>query len=93
MVNMQGLGYTTGEELHREPAETAYAFAKRVDHPKSDCLFISCTDFATIDVLNILEQDLGKVVFSSNTASLWSILKRMGIKDRIDGFGEILRHL
>jgi len=93
VVTIQGLGYTTGEELHRESPETAYAFAKQMNREEADCLFISCTDFATIEVLNLLEQDTGKPAMSSNTASLWSILKKMGIKDRLDDYGEILRHL
>jgi maleate isomerase len=93
VINIQGLNYTSGKELHRESPETAYIFAKQADHPKADCIFISCTDFATIRVLNLLEQDLGKPVISSNTASLWAILRKMGIKDQIEEYGEILRHL
>ncbi len=93
VMHIQGLGYTTGQELHRESPESAYLFAKKVDRKEADCLFISCTDFAAIEVLNTLEQDLGKPVMSSNTASLWGMLKKLGIKEQIDGFGEILRHL
>jgi maleate cis-trans isomerase len=93
VVNIQGLGYTTGGELHREPPETAYAFAREVNREGADCLFISCTDFATIEVLNVLERDVNKPVMSSNTASIWSMLRKLGIKDRIDDYGEILRRL
>lgn len=93
VINIKGLGYTTGEQLHRETPESAYAFAKQVDHPDADCLFISCTDFPTIKILNCLEQDLGKPVFSSNTASFWSALKKMNIRLEIEAYGEILRRL
>jgi maleate isomerase len=93
VVNIEGLGYTTGGELHKESSETAYIFAKKADRKEADCLFISCTDFAAIEALDILERDLGKPVMSSNTVSLWAILKKMGIKERIDGYGEILRRL
>jgi len=93
VVHIQGLGYTTGGELHKESPESAYLFARKVDRKEAECLFISCTDFAAIDILNVLEQDLGKPVMSSNTASLWGILKKLEIKERIEDFGEILRHL
>jgi len=93
VVNIEGLGYTTGGELHRESPETAYAFAREVNREGADCLFISCTDFATIEVLNVLEQDMNKPAMSSNTASLWSMLRKLGIRDRIDDYGEILRRL
>jgi maleate cis-trans isomerase len=93
VVNIEGLGYTKGEELHKESPESAYAFAKKVDRKEADCLFISCTDFAAVEAINFLERDLGKPVMSSNTVSLWAMLKKMGIKERIDGYGEILRRL
>jgi len=93
VVHIQGLGYTTGEELHKESPESAYLFARKADRKEAECLFISCTDFAAIEVLNVLEQDLGKPVMSSNTASLWGILKKLEVKERIEDFGEILRHL
>jgi maleate cis-trans isomerase len=93
VIAIQGLGYTKGEELHRESPETAYLFAKKVFRKEADCLFISCTDFACIEILNLLEQDLGKPAMSSNTVSLWAILKKIGVKERIEGFGEILRRL
>ena len=93
VVDIQGLGYTRGEELQREPPETAYLLARKVDRKEAECIFISCTAFCTIEIINLLEQDLGKPVMSSNTVSLWGILKRMGVKERIEGFGEILRRL
>jgi maleate isomerase len=93
VINIQGLQYTNGEELQREAPETAYFLARKVDRKEAECIFISCTAFRTIEVINLLEQDLGKPVMSSNTVSLWGILKRIGVKERIEGFGEILRHL
>jgi len=93
VLNIEGLQYTKGEELHKESPDTAYVFAKRVCRPEADCIFISCTDFAAIEILNILERDTGKPAMSSNAVSLWGMLKKMGIKEKIDDYGEILRHL
>jgi len=89
VTHIAGLGFTTGADLHRVPPEMAYDFARKVDRPEADCLFISCTDFATIRVLDLLERDLKKPVVSSNTASLWAILKKMGIHSDIKGYGSI----
>jgi len=93
VINIEGLQYTTGKELHRESPETTYTFAKGVCRPEADCLLISCTDFPSIEVIDILEQDTGKPVISSNTASLWGILRKMTIRKCIDGYGELLRRL
>lgn len=93
VVNIEGLGYTTGEDLDREPPATAYKLARRVDRPAAECVFVSCTGFKSIEVLDVLERDIGKPVLCSNTVTLWAVLKRLGLKEPIAGFGEILRRL
>lgn len=93
VVNIRGLGFTQGEDLHNVPRGKAYQWGKEVDDPRSECLFISCTDFQAIDELEMLERDLGKPVMSSNTASLWAILRVLGIREKVNGYGEILKRL
>ena len=93
VVNIEGLGFTRGFELHGVPDGTAYSFGRKVDRAEAECLFISCTDFRSIDEIAALERDLGKPVMTSNTASLWGVLKLAGVRGAIDGYGEILRRL
>jgi maleate isomerase len=93
VVNIQGLGFTQGEELHTVPKGKAYQWGKEVDRPEAECLFISCTDFQALDELEMLERDLGKPVMSSNTASMWAILRTLGIKEEIKGYGQIFTKL
>lgn len=50
------------------------ALARRADHPEAQAVFLSCTDLPTFAVLALLERELGKPVFSSNSASLWALL-------------------
>lgn len=87
---IEGLQCVSGEELHRLPATTPYDLATRVDRPEAEAIFISCTDFASIDIIESLERDAGKPVITSNTASLWGALRKIGIHDSIDGYGELL---
>lgn len=91
VVHIEGLGYTRGEELHAEPPETAYRLGKKVDRPEADCVFLSCTDFKTIEIIGTLERDLKKPVMSSNTVTMWAVLKRLGIRDEIGDYGKLLR--
>lgn len=93
VVSLEGLGYTSGEDLHREPPATAYRLAKKVDRPSADCVFISCTDFKSIEVLDVLEKDLGKPVLCSNTVTMWAVLRQLGLRQPILGYGEILKRL
>lgn len=94
-VSIDGLGYGAGgpaeyRNIARVPPEEVFAFARRVDQPEADTLLISCTDFATFDVIDRLEAELGKPVVTSNQATLWLTLRTAGIEDRLTGYGRLL---
>ena len=38
-----------------------------------------------------LERELHRPVITSNTATMWHCLRKMGIPDRVEGFGRLLR--
>jgi maleate isomerase len=69
---------------------TAYKLAKSVDTGDADGIFISCTNFRTIEIIEALEENTGKPVVTSNQASMAMALKVMGIKEKIGGFGALL---
>lgn len=87
------LGETQEERrgIGRVPPESLFRLARYVDRPESDVVFLSCTNLATIDMLDDLEKELGKPVISSNQATFWASLRRIGIRDRIEGYGSLLR--
>lgn len=70
--------------------EVAYSLAKGVNGNDLDTIFISCTGFRTINVLEKIEKDFNKSVISSNQATLWASLRLAGISDKIKGFGRLL---
>jgi maleate cis-trans isomerase len=61
-----------------------------VDDPESDALFISCTALHTFGLIEKLEKDLKKPVITSNQATIWNVLRLAGIKDKINGYGQLL---
>ena len=72
------------------PPDHAYAVAREVNRPDADVVIISCTNFRSLEIIEQLEKDLGKPVISSNTASMWKLLKLAGLKDKIPGAGRLL---
>jgi maleate cis-trans isomerase len=90
VVRIEGLGFVDGEELHKQPVETTYTLARKVDTPDAQCVFISCTDFKSISVIARLESELKKPVFSSNTATMWAVLTKLNLRDKIRGYGTLL---
>ena len=57
----------------------------------AQALFISCTALPALSIIEKLENKLGLMVFSSNQTLIWETLKSIGIKDKINGFGKLLR--
>jgi maleate cis-trans isomerase len=47
----------------------------------------------TMSVVERLEADLGKPVISTTAAALWSALRRVGFRGRIEGHGRLLREM
>jgi len=93
VVNIKGLQIEENLEIGRQPPEVAYRLAKDVDRPEAEAVFISCTNFRTIEVIAALEADLGKPVLSSNTATLWASLKSLRIREKLLGLGSLLESL
>jgi len=73
--------------------ENIYRLAKEGHDPESCGVFISCTDFRAVGILDELEQDLKKPVISSNQATMWMMLKMAGFKTPIKGFGALMTKL
>ncbi len=77
--------------MGRIPTEAIYAAAREIDRPDADGIFISCTAVRAVDVIDRLEQALGKPVLSSNQALAWQALRLAGYNNPIPGFGTLLR--
>ena len=91
VVDIKGLGLEAFGEYARQEPHVIYDLVKKLDQVGADGIFISCTDFRALDVIEILEKDLRKPIVSSNQASLWLSLKKLGLNERIKGYGVLLR--
>jgi len=91
IVNIEGLNIEKDSDMIRVRPDFLARFAACVDRPEADALFISCGALRSIGIVDALEQKLGKPVICSNQAMAWDVMRRAGIKDRIDGYGRLLR--
>lgn len=81
------------QNIYDENEQRAYQLARRADRPEAQAVFLSGTGLPTVEVLEILEQDLGKPVITSNQASLWQAMRLAGVRQAIPGFGRLLREI
>ncbi len=59
VVKMQGLSLL-GEEMRNAPVETTYNLACEVNTLEAEAIFISCTGFKSITIIEGLEEKLGE---------------------------------
>jgi maleate isomerase len=91
VVAAEGLNLTDNNILAHLSASVLYRVAKEVTPPEADIVFISCTGLDVLDIVEALEQDLGKPVVTSNQASYWLAFRMAGVGDAVEGYGELLR--
>lgn len=89
VVRIRGLGIRENTKIGSLPPEVALDLATEVGEGEVDGVFISCTNFRTIEILDQAEALLNKPVVSSNTATFSSMIKRIGFQYRPRGYGRI----
>ena len=92
ILNIAGFGFENDSKMTRISPTTIKQAALEICHQDADALFISCTALRASLVIEEIEQELGKMVFSSNQVSLWHLIKNLQPKEKlsIKGFGKLL---
>jgi len=80
IAHTKNLGIVSALEKGNLFPSSAYQAVKEITDEKTELAFISCTAWRTIEVLSLLETDLGIPVISSNQATFWACLKRINIR-------------
>ena len=92
ILNIQGLNLTKGVEFGTVTPEYWIKFAQEINDESADAIFLSCGGIRSTEVIDQIEQKVGKPVITSNQAQMWSCLRRAGVEDKILGFGELFNH-
>ncbi len=77
-------------DMQELPPERAYRWARGTMADRAEALFISCTGFRTIEIIEPLERDLGRPVVTSNQALLADSLRILGIGDASGAPGSLV---
>ncbi len=83
-------GFGTQAHASFTPEQNA-ALVAEVDRPEAQAIFISCSNFRTLEIIEPLEAKLGKAVVTSNSASVWKMLRLLGDRRDIPGPGRLLQ--
>ncbi len=81
------------EEIKAITSDEVAALVLRNRDGIADCdaVFVSCTNLLVMDRIEALEAELGKPLVTSNQASLWAALRRLGVDTRNIACGRLFR--
>lgn len=93
VLGIRGIGIVESVEIGDQPPWVSYTLAKEVflEYPQAGGIFISCTNFRTIEIIEKLEKDAQIPVVTSVQATLWNCLRKIHCNEPILGYGKLLR--
>jgi len=91
VVHSEVVGFVAAIELGRVGPETAYELGRRADRPDADAIIMPGGNWASMPVVERLENELGKPVLVNNAVSLWAGMRLLKRNDSIPGYGRLLR--
>jgi maleate isomerase len=89
IVAIKGLGTQSHGSIS---TEAVMALAREVLRPQTEALFISCSNFRTLDIISALEQESGLPVVTSNQAAMWGTLRSIQDTRVVAGAGRLFQH-
>ena len=93
-ASVVSLGTTFTESSIASVADIYRAAKKAVKEAKNaTAIFIPCANFPVVDVIEDIEIDLGLPVISNITSQLYVAFKAIGMREKINGYGKLLRML
>jgi arylmalonate decarboxylase len=91
VVHSEVAGFVASIDLGRVDPETAYDLARRTDRPNADAIIMPGGNWASMPVVERLENELGKPILVNNAVSLWAGLRLLKGSYSIRGYGQLLR--
>jgi len=87
VIEIKGLSIIENTKIGLTKGSAVIDLVKSLNYQDAEGVFISCTNLPTMKLIEKLERDLQKPVISSNTTTLWSMLKKSGHDVKIEGVG------
>lgn len=89
VLNIAGQQLVSNLEIGNQSPALIREFALANFDSSADGYFLSCTNWRSTEVIETLEQELGKPVVTSNQATLWAALNALDIEYTIEGCGSL----
>jgi maleate isomerase len=93
IVGARGLGYSRAMDISRLPFDATYTLACEAakENPGAEAIYMPCARMPIVRNIDAIERATGLPVVTSSQSMVWWGLRAMGIEDKIEGFGQLLR--
>lgn len=88
VLAMQGLSTEAHSTITRE---RILALVDEVVRPDTQAIFISCSNFRTLEIIEAVEQKYNLPVVTSNASMMWAMLRLMKDKRDVPGAGRLFK--
>ncbi len=89
VTSITGIGFNRVGEFSHPDKMHLYRNAKKLKTEGADVFFLSCMGLATMELVQVLEEDLGMPVITSHQASLWACLRKSRVNDKLPNLGRL----
>ena len=87
----RGLGVVNSIDICNDPVAEIEQFAIENFDPSADGLFMSCTAWNALTVVENIEKAIGHPVVTANQATIWAAFRKLGYSHSCDGYGTLFR--
>jgi maleate isomerase len=83
------------EDVGRLSSQEVYAHAKKafLQCPAAEAIYMLGSGWRTLDIIHLLEEDLQVPVIHPVPARVWSIQKRLHVRQPVKGYGRLLEEM
>jgi maleate cis-trans isomerase len=83
------------EDVGRLASQEIYAHARKafLKNPGAEGIYMLGTGWRCLDIIHLLEEDLQVPVVHPVPARVWSIEKRLHVRQPVKGFGKLLEEM
>lgn len=89
VTSITGIGFNRDGDFGHPSKRHLYRNAMKLKTEGAEVFFLSCMGLATMELVQMLEEDLGMPVITSHQASLWACLRHSRVNDKLPGLGKL----
>jgi maleate isomerase len=90
IADYKTLGIESNTEVGGLSESVVARTVRALKYKSADAVLISCAQLPSASVVGRLEKETGRPVLSTNTVTLWDMMRRIRVSAPISGYGSLL---